>query len=135
MNNHIYELRVYNPFLLSGALIVCVLGAWITMRLVARVSETRGRQRVGWCFLIAMAGASFVWCTHFAAILAYHAGADVHLDPLLTFLSLLAMFVAMPFAVMAAVRLYGRGGCMLGGDHTRSWYRQHALHRHGGVPD
>lgn len=115
MSNHIYELRVYNPFLLSGALIVCVLGAWITMRLVARVSETRGRQRLGWYFLAAMAGASFVWCTHFAAMLAYHAGADVHLDPLRTALSLLAMFVAVPFAIMAAVRLHGHGGCAVGG--------------------
>ncbi|GCE90521.1 bifunctional diguanylate cyclase/phosphodiesterase [Komagataeibacter diospyri] len=115
MSNHIYELRVYNPFLLSGALIVCVLGAWITMRLVARVSETSGRQRVGWYFLTAMAGASFVWCTHFAAMLAYHAGADVNLDPQYTVLSLVAMFVAMPCAVMVAVRLRGRGGCMLGG--------------------
>ncbi len=115
MSNHIYELRVYNLFLLSGALIVCVLGAWITMRLVARVSETRGRQRLGWYFLAAMAGASFVWCTHFAAMLAYHAGADVHLDPLRTALSLLAMFVAVPFAIMAAVRLHGHGGCVVGG--------------------
>ncbi|AHI26464.1 hypothetical protein BGC31_01380 [Komagataeibacter xylinus] len=115
MSNHIYELRGYNPFLLSGALIVCVLGAWITMRLVARVSETRGRQRIGWYFLTAMAGASFVWCTHFAAMLAYHASGDVQLDPLYTVLSLVAMFVAMPIAVLAAVRLRGRGGCLLGG--------------------
>lgn len=115
MSNHIYELRVYNPFLLAGAFIVCLAGAWITMRLVVRVSETAGRQRIGWYFLAAMAGASFVWCTHFAAMLAYNCSAGVHLDPFETVLSLLAMFVAIPFAIMAAVRLHGRGGCLLGG--------------------
>ncbi|MBV1831393.1 EAL domain-containing protein [Komagataeibacter sp. AV436] len=115
MSNHIYELKVYDPFLLAGALLVCVMGAWITMRLVSRVAQTHGRQRLGWYCLASMAGASFVWCTHFAAMLAYHCSAGVHLDPLRTGLSLLVMLVAVPLAVMLAVRLYGRGGCMLGG--------------------
>ena len=115
MSNHIYELKVYDPFLLAGALIVCVTGAWITMRLVTRVAQTHGRQRLGWYCLASMAGASFVWCTHFAAMLAYHCNADVHLDPLRTGLSLLVMLAAVPLAVMLAVNLYGRGGCMLGG--------------------
>nr|WP_233057974.1 MHYT domain-containing protein [Komagataeibacter sp. FNDCR2] len=115
MSNPVYELKVYSPFLLIGAFIVCITGAWVTMRLVARISETHGGQRVGWYLMAAVAGSTFVWCTHFASMLAYHSSAAGHLAPIRTALSLLVIFVAIPCAVAAAIRLCGRGGCLIGG--------------------
>ena len=115
MSNPVYELKVYSPFLLIGAFIVCIMGAWVTMRLVTRISETRGGQRIGWYLMAAVAGSTFVWCTHFASMLAYHSGAGGHLAPIRTALSLLVIFVAIPCAVGAAIRLRGWGGCLTGG--------------------
>jgi len=115
MSNPIYELKIYSPVLLAGAFIVCITGAWITMRLVSRISETHGMQRAGWYLMAAVAGSSFVWCTHFAAMLAYHSGVMGHLAPGRTALSLLVIFAAIPCAVAAAVRLKGRRGSLVGG--------------------
>jgi diguanylate cyclase (GGDEF)-like protein/PAS domain S-box-containing protein len=74
--------------LVALALLICALGAAITMRLYRRMLNQELRARAAWLFLSAVACGSTVWCTHFVAMLAYHPGAAVTYEPLLTLLSL-----------------------------------------------
>ena len=70
------------------AAVVCIIGCFVTMRLLDRAIGTEGMQRTGWiCQTAAAAGAS-VWCTHFVAILAYDPKTPVDFDPILTIGSL-----------------------------------------------
>jgi len=78
----------HNPWLVLLAAAVCIIGCFVTMRLLDRAIRTEGLQRTGWiCQTAAAAGAS-VWCTHFVAILAYDPGTPVDFDPILTIASL-----------------------------------------------
>ncbi len=78
----------HNLWLVMLAALVCVIGCFVTMRLLDRAIGTEGMQRTGWiCQTAAAAGAS-VWCTHFVAILAYDPKTSVDFDPILTIGSL-----------------------------------------------
>jgi diguanylate cyclase len=78
----------HNFWLVLLALVVCVTGCFVTMRLFDRAIRTDGLQRTGWILQVAAAAGSSVWCTHFVAILAYDPKASVDFDPILTIASL-----------------------------------------------
>jgi diguanylate cyclase (GGDEF)-like protein len=60
------------------------------MQIFTRAQVTAGGQRIAWLFLTAVGAGATIWCTHFVAMLAYRAGVPVHLDPVLTIVSLIA---------------------------------------------
>ncbi|MGO8800401.1 MAG: putative bifunctional diguanylate cyclase/phosphodiesterase [Roseiarcus sp.] len=78
----------HDPWLVLLAAIMCLTGAWISLRLFARANSTSGLQLAGWAFLTAVAAGSSIWSTHFIAMLAYTPGAPFTFDPILTMLSL-----------------------------------------------
>jgi diguanylate cyclase len=99
----------HNLWLVLLAAIVCIVGCFVTMRLLQRAMRTEGAQRWGWIFQTASAAGSSVWCTHFVAILAYNPGAPVSFDPLLTTGSL-------------AIAIFGFGvGFGIAANSTRRW--------------
>ncbi len=83
----------HNLWLVLLAAIMCLTGAWISLRLFARANSTSGLQMAGWAFLTAVAAGSSIWSTHFIAMLAYKPGAPFTFDPMLTMLSLVIAIV------------------------------------------
>lgn len=73
----------------TAAVLVCMLGSFVTMRLFSRARQARGWQKVNWLFLAGVNGGSAIWTTHFVAMLGYVAAGEVGYDPYLTGLSLL----------------------------------------------
>lgn len=82
-------LMEHNRLLIVLALLQCGGGAWVTARLFSRSTATRGLQRAGWLFLAALAGGVAIWCTHFVAMLGFHASVPVRFEPTATIASLL----------------------------------------------
>ncbi len=87
--------------LVALAAIICILGSWLSFRLLDRGFMDSGLIGLGWNFLAATAAGSCVWSTHFIAILAFRTGAPVSFDPVLTIVSLL-IAIAGIFAGLAA---------------------------------
>jgi diguanylate cyclase (GGDEF)-like protein len=89
--------------LLAAALVVCILGSILTMRLYARVRRTRGTQKLNWLFMAGCIGGSTIWATHFVAMLSYRLPLDHAYDPGLTFWSLgiAVAFTLAGFAITA----------------------------------
>src|ERR1700749_4757226 len=81
-------LEDHNPWLVLLAAMVCIIGCFVTMRLLDRAIRTEGLQRTGWICQTAAAPGASVWCTHFVAILAYDPRTPVDFDPILTIGSL-----------------------------------------------
>ncbi len=79
----------HNIWLVLVAALVCVAGAWTSLRLFTRARQTRGLQAAGWHFLTAVAAGGSIWCTHFIAMLAYEIAGGFQLDPVMTIASLL----------------------------------------------
>lgn len=102
----------HDPALVVLAALLCVAGAWATSRFFQRLADDGGSdgQRFGWLFLTALASGVTIWCTHFVAILAFHAGGPVHFDPLLTAASLLVAVLCSAVGLVLAGR---RGGSRL----------------------
>jgi diguanylate cyclase (GGDEF)-like protein len=99
----------HNLWLVLLAAIVCIVGSFVTMKLMEHALRSEGAQRSGWIFQTASAAGSSVWCTHFVAILAYDPGAPVNFDPLLTIASL-------------AIAICGFGiGFGIAANSNRSW--------------
>lgn len=90
--------------LVALAALICVLGSWLSFRLLDRSFKDSGLIALGWSFLAATAAGSSVWSTHFIAILAFKTGAPVSFDPVLTIVSLL-IAIAGIFAGMAATTI------------------------------
>jgi diguanylate cyclase len=96
----------HNLWLVLLAAAVCVIGCFVTMKLLSRAICTDGIQRSGWIAQTAAAAGASVWCTHFVGILAYEPKAPVDFDPILTIVSLgivLAGF-GIGFAIVANSR-------------------------------
>jgi diguanylate cyclase (GGDEF)-like protein len=91
------------------AVLVCLLGSFLTVRLFSRARKVDGLQRLNWLFLCGMIGGSTIWTTHFVAMLGYRAAGIVGYDPQLTGLS---------FAIAVASTMAGFGIAAYGG---RSW--------------
>ncbi|UDY25234.1 putative bifunctional diguanylate cyclase/phosphodiesterase [Nocardioides sp. Kera G14] len=85
---HPHELWHHDPALLALSALLCVAGAWATSRFFRRMTEVDGVQRQAWLFLTALASGVTIWCTHFIAMLGFHAGMVVDFDHLRTASSL-----------------------------------------------
>lgn len=75
------------PFL-AAAVVVCILGAHLTMRLYSRARRAFGLQRATWLSMTGIIGGSSIWTTHFVAMLGYQTGLVVGYEPLVTLASL-----------------------------------------------
>lgn len=109
----------HDPRLVAGAIIICAVGAWASVRLFRRACSTDGLQHWGWLFLTAVAAGSSIWSTHFIAMLAYKPLAPVDFDPVLTIFSLLVAMagagIGFSIAGMGARRLSAWiGGAFVG---------------------
>lgn len=72
----------------AAALLVCVLGSILSMRLLARVRRNTGLRRFHLLFLAGLVAGGTVWTTHFAAILGYDSPGNRSFEAGLTFASL-----------------------------------------------
>ncbi|MBV8193382.1 MAG: EAL domain-containing protein [Alphaproteobacteria bacterium] len=95
-------------------------------------------QRFGWIFLTAIAAGATIWCTHFVAMLGYEVDVPVHLDPVLTIVSLIVAIVGMSIGL--AVGLWGAGalypligGALAGGAISAMHYTGMAAFRVDGL--
>jgi diguanylate cyclase (GGDEF)-like protein len=105
----------HNLWLVLLAAIMCLTGAWISLRLFARANSTGGLQMAGWAFLTAVAAGSSIWSTHFIAMLAYKPGAPFTFDPMLTMLSLVMAIAGAGLGFAVASDKRGRFAPEIGG--------------------
>lgn len=85
---HAHGASHHDPSLVVIAGLLCLAGGWATSRFFRRMTDDRSEQRYIWLFLTALASGVTIWCTHFVAMLGYHAGAPMGFDPGQTALSL-----------------------------------------------
>jgi len=109
----------HDPRYTAAAVLVCVLGSVLTMRLFVRVRRSVGMPRISWLFLAGTIGGSTIWTTHFVAMLGYQTGVPTGYDPSLTFLSMaIAIGTATTGIAIAAATdksaLVEAGGAILG---------------------
>lgn len=103
----------------AAALLVCVSGSVLSMRLLARVRRNVGARRLNLLFLAGLVAGGTVWTTHFAAMLGYDAPAGRSFDLELTFLSfaIAVVFAWIGFFITTRTRLGAlveAGGAMFG---------------------
>ncbi|MGE8104711.1 putative bifunctional diguanylate cyclase/phosphodiesterase [Allorhizobium sp. NPDC080224] len=109
----------HDPVSLVAAVLICVLGSLLTMRLFSRVRSTRGPARASWIALTSIIGGSSIWTTHFVAMMGYEADALAGYEPTATLLSLvlaivitgMGLFIA---AVTTRSLLIEAGGAIVG---------------------
>jgi diguanylate cyclase (GGDEF)-like protein/PAS domain S-box-containing protein len=108
----------HDPWLVILAAAICLLGAWVSVRLCRRACTSFGHAHLGWVFLGAVAAGAGVWCTHFVAMLAYRPAAPIGYAPGPTGLSLLVAILGAGGALMLASQPHRRapeaGGAILG---------------------
>lgn len=109
----------HDPWLVALAVFVCCVGAFAVIQMFTRAQATSGGQRIAWLFLTSVGAGATIWCTHFVAMLAYRAGVPVHLDPVLTIVSLIAatMGTGAGFAIATwkkSAAYAGAGGVLIG---------------------
>ncbi len=80
--------------LVALAGLVCVAGAWISIRLFMRARASDGVTRAGWLVMTAVASGASIWTTHFVAMLAFQPTLSSTFDPLYTALSLFVAVAA-----------------------------------------
>lgn len=73
---------------LAIALLVCILGSFLSMRLLARVRRNSGARRLNLLFLAGLVAGGTVWTTHFTVILGHDMPGERAFEPGLTFASL-----------------------------------------------
>ena len=110
----------HNPWLVLLAALICCTGSFGTTRLVRAAMSASGVVKAAWIFVASLVLGTAIWTTHFVAILAFVARAQVHYDPAITIMSFfIAVFGSMAaFAIAAADRGLGVkaiGGVVLGG--------------------
>ncbi|MCB5201347.1 EAL domain-containing protein [Neorhizobium sp. T786] len=103
----------------AAAVLVCAIGAALTMRLFSRACDARGLEHGMRIVLAGFIGGSTTWTTHFVAMLGYTSGGSVGYEPVLTLLSLAVAIVS--FIVGLGIAAYGgrtllleAGGAVLG---------------------
>ncbi|KPF45524.1 bifunctional diguanylate cyclase/phosphodiesterase [Rhizobium sp. AAP43] len=109
----------HEPVSLFAAVLVCVLGSYLTMRLFSRVRNTRGLTRVSWIFLTSFIGGASIWTTHFIAMMGYRLPLGAGYEPTATLVSLVLAIVVTGagFAIAAAAPrsfLVEAGGAVMG---------------------
>lgn len=103
----------------ATAVMICVVGAFLTIRLFSRARRAAGLERAIWIFLAGFIGGTSIWTTHFLAMLGYHAGGMASYEGELTLLSLV-IAVATSVSGIAIATYAGRsalaeaGGVVLG---------------------
>lgn len=70
------------------AVVLCVVGSLLSMRLLARVRRNSGVKQLYMLFLACLVAGGTVWTTHFAAMLGYRVPMERAFQPTLTFVSL-----------------------------------------------
>lgn len=83
----------HDPLNTILALLVCILGSVVTMRLFARVRRTEHLVKYVWLFLAGLIGGATIWSAHFIAMLGYETAVILGYEPRLTMLSLLIAVV------------------------------------------
>ena len=73
---------------MAAALLMCVFGSLLSMRLLARVRRNTGNRRFNLLFLSGLVAGGTVWTTHFTAMLGYGSPLARAFEPSLTFFSL-----------------------------------------------
>ncbi|MFZ4602271.1 MAG: bifunctional diguanylate cyclase/phosphodiesterase [Caulobacterales bacterium] len=110
--------QTHDPWLAALAAAFCVVGAAVVVRLYVRARATAGPARAAWVIIGGIAAGSTIWCTHFAAMLAYGAGVDVQYDTATTAASLgISIVLSWLAFALGASRLRGApelGGALLG---------------------
>ena len=109
----------HNLALVALAAALCLMGSFVTMRLLRRCVEAEATHRFGWSFLAAVSGGGSVWATHFVAMLAYEPNAPVSFDAAMTILSLVIAIVGLilSFSLSAFTSsqiLKGMAGALVG---------------------
>ncbi len=112
-------LREHNPWLATLAVVICVAGSWVSIRLFERARQETSRRRVGWLFLTGVAAGGAIWCTHFIAMLSFNPHSDVTFAPLWTGASFfIAIFgTVMGFGIACIQRFHRTvelGGAVIG---------------------
>jgi diguanylate cyclase (GGDEF)-like protein len=128
----------HDPWLVALAVLICSVGAFAIVQMFERARNTSGVQRGGWVFLTAVASGATIWCTHFVAMLAFHAGLPVTLDPALTIGSLAVAIVGTFIGISIAARgekdLFGAvGGSIFGVAISAMHYMGMAAYRVDGI--
>ncbi|CDZ61231.1 Putative signaling protein with diguanylate cyclase/phosphodiesterase activity [Neorhizobium galegae bv. orientalis] len=72
---------------IACAVLICVIGSFLTIRLFSRARRGGGLEKVIWLFLTGFIGGSTTWTTHFLAMLGYLGGGQAGYDPTQTLLS------------------------------------------------
>lgn len=78
---------------LTLAVVVCVLGVFLMIRLYARAFRSQSIQRINWLLMSGIIGGSTIWTTHFIAMLSYKVELLHGYDPMLTIGSLVVAIV------------------------------------------
>ena len=105
----------HNSWLVLLAGLLCASGSWVTARLFMRTIDTKGRQKLGWHFIAAIAAGATIWSTHFVAMLGYNAGVPIDFDAALTTVSLLIAVIGTAIGFSVATFGNSRAMPMLGG--------------------
>lgn len=73
---------------LALAVLVCVLGVFLTIRIYMRAFRSHNIQKLNWLLMSGIIGGSTIWTTHFIAMLSYKVELVHGYDPMLTLGSL-----------------------------------------------
>ena len=105
----------HNLWLVLLALLVGVVGSWVTFRLFRQAQARTGRQRAGWVLLASQAAGSSIWCMHFIAVVAYDAGTPFTFDPAWTMVSLFVAVAGSAYGLWLALSTRLRAAPEIGG--------------------
>lgn len=101
------------------AVVICVMGAYQSLRLFTKFRRSEDATRHYWLFLAGLVGGGTIWATHFAAMLGYELPVTRTFEPGLTALSFV-LAIALTTTGFAVVAAAGRtlfieaGGVIIG---------------------
>lgn len=101
-------LHSHDPSLVALAALFCVLGCWVTVRLLRCAKRSSDLSQVAWVLLGSLSGGSTVWCTHFVAMLSFQPGVSVSYDATLTAASLAVAVAGSGLSFMLFTRRFPR---------------------------
>ncbi|CAN7404318.1 putative bifunctional diguanylate cyclase/phosphodiesterase [Neorhizobium sp. LjRoot104] len=90
---------------IACAVLICMTGSFLTIRLFSRARRGSGIEKVIWLFLAGFMGGSTTWTTHFLAMLGYLSGGQAGYEPAQTLLSFVIAVVAA--TVGLGIAIYG----------------------------
>ena len=100
----------HSPWAIFFAVIFCIAGFWVFLRLLDRVVATDRHQRLGWVFLAGIAAGSTAWCTHFIGLLGFRPQEPISFYPAPIMAALLLGIFGTQAGIYLATRpLRGRG--------------------------